>query len=129
MESLILWKEQGFSGKGEQFSLSCRSSGVEHTGNVPVVVRGWGDQEPVHGPVVILTEGEAIGRVVVGGDVEGDEVGGVDEADVVSGGEFDAEAAGGALVVVDFQDLAAKGGGAADLGFVFGDALGLWIGD
>lgn len=36
-----------------------------------------------------------------------DEVGGVDEANVVASGELDAEAAGGAWVVVDGEDLVA----------------------
>ena len=94
-----------------------------------MVIRGRGDEVVVHGPVVIFAEGEAVGGVVVGGDIEGNEVCGVDEADVVGGGKLDPEAASGALVVVDFQDLAAEGGRSTDLGFVFGDALGLWIGD
>ena len=96
---------------------------------MPVVVGGRGDEVAVHGPVMVLAEGQTVGGVVVRGDIEGNEVCGVDEADVVGGGEFDAEAAGGALVVVDFQDFAAEGGTAADLGFVFGDALRLWIED
>ena len=96
---------------------------------MPVVVRGRGDEIAVHRPVVVFAEGEAVGRVVVGGDAEGNEVGGVDETDVVGGGELDAEAAGGALVVVDFEDLAAERGRPAEFGFVFGDALGCWLGE
>ena len=86
-----------------------------------MMIGAWGYQAAVHGPMVVFAKGEAIGWVVVGGDVEGDEVCGVDEADVVCSGEFDAEPASGALVIVDFEDLAAEGGGSADLGFVLGD--------
>jgi hypothetical protein len=80
---------------------------------MPGQVRAGRDEVAVHGPVVVLAEGEAVGRVVVVGFREGDEVGGVDEGDVVAGGELDAEAAGGALVVVDIEDEAAEGGPAS----------------
>lgn len=84
------------------------------------------NQIPVHRPVVVFAEGEAVGGVVVLADGERDEVGGVDEGDVVAGGELDAEAAGGALVIVDFHDLATEGGRAAVFGRVFGDTR-CWI--
>ena len=59
------------------------------------------DKIPVHGPVVVLAEGKAVGGVVVLALGKRDEVGGVDEADIVSRRKLDAEAAGGALMVVD----------------------------
>lgn len=96
---------------------------------MPVVIRGWGNEVAVHRPVVVFAEGEAVGRVVVRGDAEGNEVGGVDETDVVGGGKFDPETAGGALVVVDFKYFSAEGRAAAEFGFLFGDALGLRIWD
>ena len=75
-----------------------------------MVVGGRGDEVPIHGPVVVFAEGEAVGGVIVAGYGEGNEMGGVDEGDVVAGGEFDAEAAGGALVIVDGEeDLASSG--------------------
>ena len=74
------------------------------------MIGSWCYQIPVHRPVVILAKREAVGGVVVLALREWDEVGGVDEADVVAGGELDAEAAGGALVVVDGEDLAPEGG-------------------
>ena len=98
MESLILGEEQFLSGKIYQISFAVRASGVEHVRNSPMMIGAWGYQAAVHGPMVVFAKGEAIGWVVVGGDVEGDEVCGVDEADVVCSGEFDAEPASGALV-------------------------------
>lgn len=71
--------------------------------------------------MVVLAKGEAVGWVVVAGFREGDEVGGIDEGDIVPGGEPDAEAAGGALVIVEIQYEAAEGGGAAVFGRVFCD--------
>ena len=59
--------------------------------------------------------------MVVAGYGEGNEVGGVDEGDVVVGGEFDAESAGGALVIVDGKGGASEGGGAAVFKFIFRD--------
>ena len=79
-----------------------------------------GDDVAIHGPMVVFAEGEAVGGVVVAGCGEGNEVGGVDEGDVVAGGEADAQAAGGTLVVVDVEDKAAEGGRAA----VFGGLVG-----
>ena len=76
--------------------------------------------------MVVLAKGEAVGGVVVVAVGERDEVGGVDEGDVLCGGELDAEAAGGALVIVDFEDLAAEGGAAAVFGRVVGDTQ-CWI--
>ena len=78
-----------------------------------MVVRGRSDEITIHGPMVVFAKREAVGGVVVLALGKRDEMGGVDEADVVTGGELDAEAAGGALVVVDGEDLAAEGGGAA----------------
>ena len=95
-----------------------------------MMIRARCDQIPVHGPVVVLAEGEAVGRVVVLALGKRDEVGGVDETDVVAGGELDAESAGGALVVVDGEDLAAEGGRAAVFeGLVCDLEIGLTIDD
>jgi len=63
--------------------------------------------------MVVFAEGKAVGGVVVVAIGEGHEVRGVDEGDVLGGWKFDAETAGGALVIVDFHDLAAEGGTAA----------------
>lgn len=71
--------------------------------------------------MVVLAEGKAVGGVVVAALGERDEMGGVDEGDVVAGGEADAQAAGGALVVADFEDLAAEGGAAAEFERFVGD--------
>ena len=84
-----------------------------------MMIRARGDEIPIHGPVVILAEGKTIGGVIVEAIREGHEVRGVDERDVIAGGEADAEAAGGALVIVDFEDLAAEGWAAAVLEGLF----------
>ena len=84
------------------------------------------DEISVHGPVVVLAKREAVGRVVVETVGEGDEVGGVDEGDIVAGVQADAQSAGGALVVVDFEDLAAERGAAAVFGRVVRDTQ-CWI--
>lgn len=79
---------------------------------------------------MVLAEGEAVGRVVVLTHRKGNEVGGVDEADVVSGREFDAQATGGALVIVDLDDLAAESRAAPVFGGLFRYAeIGLTIDD
>lgn len=80
-----------------------------------------GDEISVHGPMVVFAKGEAIGGMVVTAFGERYEMGGVDEGDVLSGREFYAEAAGGALVIVDFEDLAAESGRATVFEFVFGN--------
>ena len=129
MESLILGEEPFLSGKIYQIGFAVRAPGVENVRNPPMMVGAWGYQVAVHGPVVVLAEGEAVGGVVVGTVSEGNQMGGVDETNVVGGRQLDAESTGGALVIVDFEDLAAEGGAAAGFGFVFGDLGGLWIGD
>ena len=91
------------------------------------MVGSWGDEIPVHGPVVVLAEGEAVGGVVVVAFRKRDEVGGVDEGDVVASRKLDAEAAGGALVVVDGEDLASEGGRAAVFLHVVCDECGLRV--
>lgn len=88
-------------------------------------IRTRGDDLAVHRPVVVLAEGQAVGGMVVAGLSEGDEVGGVDEGDVAGGRKLDPQAAGGALVVVDFEDLAAERGRAAVFEFVICD-FGRW---
>lgn len=126
MESRILGEEDGFPGEFVEFPFAVGAAGVDEAGDVPVEIGAGGDDVAIHGPVVVLAEGEAVGGMVVAGGGEGDEVGGVDEGDVVSGGEADAEAAGGALVIVDVEDEPAEGGGAAVFGRVFGHAR-CWI--
>ena len=78
-----------------------------------MVIGGRGDEVAVHGPVVVLAEREAVGGMIVLTLCKGNEVGGVDEADVVAGGELDTEATSGALVIVDGEDLPAESGRAA----------------
>ena len=85
------------------------------------MIRSRSDEISIHGPVVVFAKGEAVGGVVVLALGKRDEVGGVDEGDVVTGGQLDAETAGGALVIVDGEDLAAEGGRAAVFGFFLGD--------
>ena len=91
-----------------------------------MVINTRRDEVAVHGPVVVFAEGEAVGGVVVVGCGERDEVGGVDEGDIIAGVQADAQAAGGALVVVDFEDLAAEGGAAAVFGRVVRDTQ-CWV--
>lgn len=86
-----------------------------------MVIRARRDKVAVHCPVVIFTESKAVGRVVVAAFCEGDEVGGIDEGDIVARGQADAEAAGGALVIVDFEYLAAESGRTAVFKFVLGN--------
>jgi len=57
-----------------------------------------------------------------------DEVGGVDEGDIVAGGEPNAQSAGGALVVVDIEDESAEGGRAAVFEGLFRYAGERWNG-
>ena len=90
-----------------------------------MVIGAGGDEIPVHGPVMVFAKREAVGGVIVLTLGKRDDVGGVDEGDVVAGGEFDPEAAGGALVIVDLENLAAERGGAAIFEFVVGD-FGRW---
>ena len=83
------------------------------------------DEVSVHGPVMVFAKCEAVGGVVVAAFGKRNEVGGVDEGEVLGDGEFDPEAAGGALMIVDFEDLAAERGRAAIFEFVIGD-FGRW---
>ena len=78
-----------------------------------------GDDVAVHGPVVVFAEGETIGRVVVVGFRERDEVGGIDEGNVVAVGKADAQSAGGALVIVDAEYGPTEGGGPSIFGRLF----------
>lgn len=86
-----------------------------------MVIGCWSDEIPIHGPVVILAKCEAVGGVVVLTVGKGDEMSGVDKADVIAGGELDAEAASGALVIVNGEDLTAEGGRAAVFERLVGD--------
>ncbi len=96
------------SGQSDEFLFPVGAAGIEDFGDMPVMIRARSDEVAVHGPVVIFAQGKAVGGVVVLALGEWDEVGGVYEADVVAGGEFDTEAAGGALVIVDGEDLATE---------------------
>lgn len=89
---------------------------------MPVVVGGRSNQIAIHRPVVVFAKREAVGGVIVLADGKRDEMGGVNEADIVASGELDAEATGGALVVVDGEDLAAEGGRSAVFERLFRDA-------
>ena len=104
-----------------EFLFAGGAAGIEEFGDVPVEVGAWGDDVAVHRPVVVFTEGKAVGGVVIAELVPRKEMSGVDERDVVAGGQFDAEAAGGALVVVDGENLAAEGGTAAVFEGLVGD--------
>lgn len=114
MESGIFWQEDGFPGQFMEFLFASGSARVDGFGDVPVVVGAGGDDVAVHGPVVVFAESEAVGRMVVVACRERDEMGGVDERDIVARGQANAESAGGALVVVNFEDLAAERGRAAE---------------
>ena len=97
---------------------------------MPVVIGSWGDEVAIHRPVVVFAEGEAVAGVVVLALGKRDEVGGVDEGDVIASRELDAEAAGGTLVIVDGEDLAAESGRAAVFERLVGDLeIGLTIDD
>jgi hypothetical protein len=132
VESFIFGKQQGFACEFQKFLFSVGASGIEDGGDFPAwsgVASGYagtssgarGDEISIHGPVGVLAEGEAFGGVVVGGLRKRDEVRGIVEGDIVAGGEADAEAASGALVIVDFHDLAAEGGTAAVFEGLLGD--------
>jgi len=130
MESRVFGQKDGFPRQIGEFLFAVGAAGIDAAGDVPVEVGAGGDEVAVHGPVVVFAEGEAVAGVVVVGLGEWNQVGGVDEGDVVSGGQADAQAAGGALVIVDFEDLAAEGGAAAVFeGFVGDLEAGLTIVD
>lgn len=84
MEDFVAGEEEGFSGEGEEFGFAGRAAGVEDVCDLPAVIGARSDDVSVHRPVVILTESETVGRVVVVALGEGNEVGSVDEGDVVS---------------------------------------------
>ena len=73
--------------------------------------------------MVVLAEGEAVGGVVILALGKWNEVGSVDETDVVAGGKPNAKPAGGALVVVDGEDLSAEGGRATVFQRLLGDLV------
>lgn len=129
MESRILRQEDGFPGEFHEFFFPGRASGVDELGYVPVEVWAGGEDVAVHGPVVVLAEGEAVGGVIVAAYREGNEVGGIDEGDVTGRGKFDPQAAGSALMIVDLKDLATESGAAAVFGFVLGHCSSWWLED
>ncbi len=112
MKGRIFREKDGFSFEFVKVLFAVRAAGVDQLRHMPVEIRPRSDDVAVHGPVVVLAEGEAVGGVVVVGFRKRDEVGGVDEGDVISGRQADTEAAGGALMVVDLKDLAPEGGAA-----------------
>jgi len=129
MKRRILRQQDGFSGEFHEFLFPGRASGVDELGDVPVEVGPGGEDVAVHGPVVVLAEGEAVGGVIVAAFREGNEMGGIDEGDVTSRRKLDPQAAGGALVIVDLKDLAAESGAASVFGFVLGHCTGWWMED
>ncbi len=62
---MIFRGQQKFSSEFDEFPFAGGASGVKDFGDVPVVTRCGGDEVSVHGPVVVLAEGEAVGGVVV----------------------------------------------------------------
>lgn len=83
---------------------------------MPMEVGPGGDDVAVHGPMVVLAEGKAVGGVVVAGLKKRNEVRGIDEGHIIAGGKADAQAACGTLVVVDVEDEPAEGRTAAVFG-------------
>ena len=75
-----------------------------------------GDDVAIHGPVVVFAEGKAVGGVVVARLGKRNEVRSIDEGHIVTGGKADAQAACGAVVVVDVEDESAEGRTAAVFG-------------
>lgn len=113
--------------EGEQIGLASGAAGIQDGGNLPAALRGGSDEEAVHGPVMVLAQGDAIGGVVIAaveGIAEGDEVRGIDEGEVVPLGQADAQAAGGALEVVGLQHDPAEAGGAPRALVVLPRAIG-----
>ncbi len=122
MKSRIFREKQGFSSQFDEFLFAVRASGVEDFGDVPVVIRARGDEIAVHRPVVVFAEGETVGGVVVAAFGKRNQMCGINEGNILGGWEFDAQSAGGALVIVDGKDGASEGGGAAVFEFIFRDA-------
>ena len=60
--------------------------------------------------MMVFAEGDAVAGVIVEAAGERDEVGGIDESEIIAARKADAEAAGGALTVVNFEDFPAEGG-------------------
>ena len=104
--------EVGFSGG------SVRDEGGR---DVPTKVRTGGNELAVHRPMVVLAQGEAVGRVVVVAFGERNDVSGIDEGNATDR-QLDAQSAGSALVVVDLQDLATESRAAAKTGLFLGCA-------
>ena len=98
-------REDTFSLQGDQRLLAIRTAFVEVRGDDPGVLRAGGDEKPVHGPMVVFAEGDAVGGMIVEAAGERDEVRGIDEGQVFGLREPDTETAGGALAVVDFKDF------------------------
>lgn len=98
-------RKNPFSLQGDQRLLAIRTAFVEVRGDDPGVLRTGGDEKPVHGPMVVFAEGDAVGGMIVEAAGERDEVRGIDEGQVIGLREADAETAGGALAVVDFKDF------------------------
>ena len=63
MERRILGQEDGFTCQFDQFLFPIGAPGIEDLGNMPMKVRSRSDDVPVHRPVVVLAEREAVGGV------------------------------------------------------------------
>ena len=121
MKGFVFGEQEGFAGEVGEFLFAVGAARVDDLGYVPAVIRAGGNEVPIHRPVVVLAEGETVGWVVVAGFRERDEVGGINEGNFVGDGETNAETAGGALMVVNLNDLTAEGRGATIFGLIFRD--------
>lgn len=85
---------------------------VQARGGAPDQFRLGGvgrDKVSVESPMMILAQGDPIRRVIVAAFGEGDEVAGIDDGEVA---QSEADAGGGAAVVVNLFDCFGEGGGA-----------------
>ena len=104
-----------------EFLLAIGAAWVQAFCDMPMKVGPGGDDVAIHGPVVILAEGEAVGGVVVAGLGKRDEVRGIDEGNIVASSEPNAQAACCTLMIVDVEDEPAKGRTATVFGGLFCD--------
>ena len=70
-------------------------------------IRTGGNQESIHRPMMVWAQGQPIVRSIISTYSEGDDVGGLDQEVFIV--DFNADAASGAAVIVDFKDGVAKG--------------------
>lgn len=127
MKGLVARQQDTALMEGEQIGLASGAAGIQDRGNLPAALRRRGDEEAVHGPVMVFAQGDAIGGVVIAaveGIAEGDEVRGIHKGEVVPLGQADAQAAGGALEVVGLQHDPAEARGASGALVVLPRAIG-----